>query len=83
MNPSQSPSGPEAGHSPGLFMHAEDEALLRPGDLMFIGSEGGQCISRLEAFPPDWKLQKKGDLYLLDDDGPLEEWLYQFVPNEY
>jgi hypothetical protein len=34
-------------------------------------------------FPPRLEIAEKGDLYLLDDDGPLEEWLYQFVPNEY
>ena len=52
---------------------------VRPGDRLLIQCDGGPCISRLEVFPPRFEIEERGGLYVLLDDGPLDEWLYQFL----
>ena len=56
--------------------------MSRDGDRLFIPCEGGPSISRLERWPPPLEVQEADGLYVLDDDGPLEEWRYVFVPRE-
>ena len=68
--------GAEARHSEEWYT---DAPRLQRGDRMFIRCEGGPCISRLETFPPMIEIQENGGLYVLVDDGPPEEWVYQFV----
>ena len=55
---------------------------LEPGDRLFIPCSGGPCISRLEKFPPPLEIEEHAGLYVLDDDGPPEEWRYTFVPSQ-
>jgi hypothetical protein len=57
--------------------------LIRPGDRMFVQCEGGPCLSRLERFPPTLEIEERGGMYVLVDEGALEDWRYLFVPNTY
>ena len=54
---------------------------VRPGDRIFIRCEGGPCVSRLEHFPPRLEIDERGGLYVLIDDGDLDDWRYLFVPS--
>jgi hypothetical protein len=49
---------------------------------MFIACQGGPSISRLERYPPALEIEERGGLYVLEDDGPPEQWRYVFVPDE-
>jgi hypothetical protein len=55
--------------------------VVRPGDRMFVPCDGGPSISRLERFPPPLEVPERGGLYVLEDDGPPEQWRYLFVPD--
>jgi hypothetical protein len=78
--PPRLPGHSGARHSEEWYRGGLGDTSLRSGDRMFIRCEGGPCISRLEIFPPQMEIQEEGGLYVLVDDGPLEEWMYQFVP---
>lgn len=52
------------------------------GERMFIPCDGGPSWSRLVRFPPPLEIDEPDGLYVLVDDGPPEQWRYQFVPNE-
>jgi hypothetical protein len=56
---------------------------IQPGDRMFVQCEGGPCTSRLERFPPPLEIEEGEGIYILEDDGPIEEWRYLFVPRPY
>lgn len=43
--------------------------------------DGGPSISRLETFPPPLEVGERSGLYVLEDDGPPEQWRYLFVPD--
>ena len=53
--------------------------VLQPGDRMLIRCEGGPSISRLERYPPPLEVEERDGMYVLVDDGPPEQWWYQFV----
>jgi hypothetical protein len=55
---------------------------LKQGDRMFIRCHGGPSISRLEVFPPPLEIEERGGLYVLQDDGPPEQWSYLFVASQ-
>jgi hypothetical protein len=55
--------------------------VVRAGDRMFVACDGGPSISRLERFPPPLEVQERGGMYVLQDDGPPEQWRYLFVPD--
>jgi hypothetical protein len=55
--------------------------MVSPGDRMFVPCHGGPSISRLEIFPPPLAVRERGGLYVLEDDGPPEQWRYLFVPD--
>jgi len=55
---------------------------MQPGERMLIRCEGGPSTSRLERFPPPLEIEERGGTYVLDDDGPPEQWQYVFVANE-
>ena len=69
----------EARHSCDGYKDVLSESPVRPGDRLLIQCDGGPCISRLEVFPPRFEIEERGGLYVLLDDGPLDEWLYQFL----
>ena len=56
--------------------------MPRDGERLFIPCEGGPSTSRLERWPPPLEVQEADGLYVLEDDGPPEEWRYLFVPRE-
>jgi hypothetical protein len=39
----------------------------------------GPCTSRLEIFPPRLEIEEAGGLYVLIDEGPIDDWKYQFL----
>jgi len=41
--------------------------------------EGGQSIGRATVYPPPLEIEVDGGTYVLVDDGPIEQWHYQFV----
>jgi hypothetical protein len=52
------------------------------GERMFIRCEGGPSWTRLVTFPPPLEFAERDGMYVLVDDGPPEQWWYQFVPAE-
>jgi hypothetical protein len=38
-------------------------------------------MSRLEMFPPRLEIEEPDGMYVLQDDGPPEQWRYLFVPH--
>jgi len=50
-----------------------------PGERMLIRCEGGPSTSRLVRFPPPLEAQERDGIYVLEDDGPIEQWRYVFV----
>jgi hypothetical protein len=53
--------------------------VLQPGDRMLIRCEGGPSISRLERYPPPLEVEERDGMYVLVDEGPPEQWWYEFV----
>ena len=56
---------------------------MRVGDRMFVQCDGGPCISRLETFPPRLEIEEAGGLYVLVDEGPIEDWKYRFLTSDW
>ena len=54
--------------------------MVEPGERMLIRCEGGPSSSRLVHSPPPLEILERGGIYVLQDDGPPEEWSYLFVP---
>lgn len=79
---SRSPGDSEARHWADWYGSALKGSPVRPGDRMFVQCDGGPCTSRLEVFPPSIEIEEVGGLYVLLDDGPIDEWKYLFVPND-
>ena len=55
--------------------------VLEPGDRMLIACDGGPSNSRLIHWPPPLEIPDRGGLYVLTDDGPLEQWHYHWIAN--
>ncbi|MBK5223496.1 MAG: hypothetical protein JJE52_11605 [Acidimicrobiia bacterium] len=55
--------------------------MPNPGERMLIRCEGGPTQWRAVTFPPPQELDASGGLYVLVDDGPPEQWWYEFVPD--
>lgn len=51
-----------------------------PGERMLIRCVGGPSVSRLATFPPPLEVHESDGVYVLVDDGLVEEWRYDFVP---
>jgi hypothetical protein len=73
-------SGDGAGPSPQGYAPTDFDRY-RPGDRIFIPCAGGPSISRLETYPPPLEMEERYGLYVLEDDGPVEQWRYLFVPH--
>ncbi len=56
--------------------------MLRPGDRMLVGCDGGPSNGRLVRWPPPLEITERGGLYVLHDAGAVEDWYYLWVPNE-
>jgi len=48
---------------------------------MFVPCQGGPSTSRLEIYPPPLEIEEREGIYVLEDDGPPEQWRYLFVPH--
>jgi hypothetical protein len=48
---------------------------------MLLWCRGGPSIGRAERFPPPVEVPVAGGVYVLVDDGPVEQWGYEFVPD--
>jgi hypothetical protein len=54
---------------------------METGERMLLPCRGGPSTSRLERFPPAVEVRERGGMYVLVDDGPPEEWCYEFIPD--
>jgi hypothetical protein len=54
--------------------------VVNDGDRMLIPCDGGPSVSRLVRYPPPLEIEERGGTYVLVDDGPPEQWRYDFVP---
>ena len=55
---------------------------LREGDRMLLRCQGGgPSGARLVYFPPPLEIPERGGMYVLVDDGPPNEWCYDWVPD--
>ena len=48
---------------------------------MLIPCVGGGGYSRLVRYPPPVEIEEHDGVYVLVDDGPPEQWRYEFVPH--
>ena len=51
------------------------------GERFLIGCDGGPSQSRLVHWPIPLEILERGGLYVLEDDGPIGEWCYRWVPD--
>ena len=51
-----------------------------PGQKMLIPCDGGPSISRLDVYPPLLEVPERDGTYVLEDEGPVQQWHYRFVP---
>ena len=56
--------------------------MVEQGERMLIRCDGGPSQSRLVRYPPPLEVEETEGLYVLVDDGPPDQWWYQFVPRE-
>lgn len=54
--------------------------MPEPGERMLLPCDGGPSMSRLVHWPAPLEIAERGGLYVLQDDGPVEEWRYLWVP---
>ena len=54
---------------------------MEPGDRMLTRCEGGPSISRLVRYPPPVEIEETTGVYVLVDEGPPDQWWYDFVPD--
>ncbi|MCU1368245.1 MAG: hypothetical protein JWL72_250 [Ilumatobacteraceae bacterium] len=52
---------------------------VEPGERMLLWCEGGPSIGRAATYPPPFEIDVEGGSYVLVDDGPVEQWHYQFI----
>ena len=46
---------------------------------MLLWCDGGPAMVRAVHFPPPFEIAMDGGMYVLIDDGPVEQWRYEFV----
>lgn len=56
---------------------------LKPGHRLFIPCDGGVCTSRLVDYPPPTEIEERGGMYVLNDDGTQDDWVYIWIPGDY
>lgn len=49
------------------------------GERMLLWCDGGPSIGRATVYPLPLEIDVEGGTYVLVDDGPVEQWHYQFV----
>jgi hypothetical protein len=53
---------------------------VEEGERMLVHCRGGPSQSRLVCYPPPLEIEERTGLYVLVDEGPPEEWWYDFIP---
>ena len=53
--------------------------IVETGERMLLWCEGGPSLGRAVHFPPPLEIGVEGGMYVLVDDGPPEQWRYQFM----
>jgi hypothetical protein len=53
-----------------------------PGERLLLPCRGGPSASRLVTFPPPLEIRVQGGVLVLVDDGPVQDWCYDFVADE-
>jgi hypothetical protein len=56
--------------------------VVEKGERFFIRCDGGPSVSRLATYPPPLEVQEADGMYVLIDDGPVEEWSYTFIAGD-
>jgi hypothetical protein len=69
-------------HSERWYDQRDEDIVLQPGDRFFIACEGGPSTSRLEVFPPRLEVEESDGVYVLEEDGPRDQWRYFFMPRK-
>ena len=52
---------------------------MEPGDRMLLWCDGGPSKGRAVFYPPPFEIEVDDGMYVLVDDGPIEDWHYAFV----
>ena len=52
---------------------------MEVGERMLVPCVGGPAPGRVVTFPPPAEIELDDGMYVLVDDGPPEEWRYEFV----
>jgi len=52
---------------------------VEAGDRLFLWCDGGPAVGRTAVFPTPFEVDVEGGTYVLVDDGPPEQWRYDFV----
>ncbi len=60
----------------------EPPSSPQPGERIFVRCEGGPCLSRLVESPAPLEIEDAGGLYVLDDAGGHDDWVYVWIPTE-
>ena len=58
---------------------ASDAPWYEEGDRMLVPCRGGPNLSRAVFFPPPLEIEVDRGMYVLVDDGPPQDWFYEFV----
>jgi len=82
-DPGPATSTRSGSHSPGWYQELLDTGEVRVGDHLFIRCTGGPSVSRFESFPPPLEIDVRGGVYVLDDEGGVHRWRYEFVPRSF
>lgn len=53
------------------------------GELMMIPCRGGPAGWRTATFPPPYEIRVADGHYVLVDDGPPEQWSYEFIGSDH
>ena len=49
---------------------------------MLLWCRGGPSICRATTYPPPFEISVEGGMYVLVDEGSVDEWHYSFVQTE-
>ena len=55
---------------------------MEAGERRFVACSGGPSRSRRERFLPPLEAVERSGVYVVVDDGAVEDWYYLFIPND-
>ena len=71
-----SPHCPPGAKRKGAACKAE---AMEPGERMLLWCDGGPSMGRAVFYPPPFEIEVDEGIYVLVDDGPIEDWHDAFV----